>query len=112
MHEHPTQALLDAYTILRHKKKLNGLQVADRVPCVHDQVGLKSVQRPDPRHEQVASGRQVRIGYVQDAQRRQARGQHRHLEAAQGEPVPLDDGAVGEGAATYRSRGPEGLEGS
>src|SRR5437660_10840523 len=28
MHEHPTQALLDAYTILRHKKKLNGLQVA------------------------------------------------------------------------------------
>ena len=28
MHEHPTQALLDAYTILRHKKKLTGLQVA------------------------------------------------------------------------------------
>src|SRR3954470_22626693 len=28
MHEHPTQALLDAYTMLRHKKKLNGLQVA------------------------------------------------------------------------------------
>src|SRR6202048_3588968 len=28
MHEHPTQALLDAYTILRHKKTLKGLQVA------------------------------------------------------------------------------------
>src|SRR5207253_11329451 len=28
MHEHPTQALLDAYTMLRHKKKLNSLQVA------------------------------------------------------------------------------------
>src|SRR6201985_3473956 len=28
MHEHPTQALLDAYTILRHKKTLNGLRVA------------------------------------------------------------------------------------
>src|SRR5438034_7027089 len=27
MHEHPTQALLDAYTILRHKRKLEGLQV-------------------------------------------------------------------------------------
>src|SRR5690349_22729454 len=26
MHEHPTQALLDGYTILRHKKKLAGLQ--------------------------------------------------------------------------------------
>src|SRR5438309_3268118 len=28
MHEHPTQALLDAYTIIKHKKKLAGLQVA------------------------------------------------------------------------------------
>ena len=26
MHEHPTEALLDAYTILRHKKTLKGLQ--------------------------------------------------------------------------------------
>src|SRR5438105_15792854 len=25
MHEHPTQALLDAYTILRHKKSIKGL---------------------------------------------------------------------------------------
>ena len=28
MHEHPTQALLDAYTILEHKASLNGLKVA------------------------------------------------------------------------------------
>src|ERR1051326_2496315 len=28
MHEHPTQALLDAYTILQHKKTLKGLRVA------------------------------------------------------------------------------------
>src|SRR5437868_11786813 len=28
MHEHPSQALLDAYTILRHKKSFKGLQVA------------------------------------------------------------------------------------
>ena len=28
MHEHPSQALLDAYTILQHKKTLKGLQVA------------------------------------------------------------------------------------
>jgi aspartate carbamoyltransferase catalytic subunit len=27
-HEHPTQALLDAYTILQHKKSLSGLKVA------------------------------------------------------------------------------------
>ena len=30
MHEHPTQALLDAYTILRHKKTLTGLADGDR----------------------------------------------------------------------------------
>src|SRR5205807_2857850 len=28
MHEHPSQALLDAYTILRHKKSLKSLRVA------------------------------------------------------------------------------------
>src|SRR2546427_10161311 len=28
MHEHPSQALLDAYTILRHKKVLKGLHIA------------------------------------------------------------------------------------
>src|SRR5919198_4228237 len=27
MHEHPSQALLDAYTILRHKRSFKGLQV-------------------------------------------------------------------------------------
>src|SRR3981189_3451747 len=28
MHEHPSQALLDAFTILKHKKSFKGLQVA------------------------------------------------------------------------------------
>jgi aspartate carbamoyltransferase catalytic subunit len=28
MHEHPSQALLDAFTILKHKKSLKGLQIA------------------------------------------------------------------------------------
>src|SRR5437016_824322 len=28
MHEHPSQALLDAYTVLRHKRSFKGLQVA------------------------------------------------------------------------------------
>src|SRR5207245_6643993 len=28
MHEHPSQALLDAFTILKHKKVLNGLHIA------------------------------------------------------------------------------------
>ena len=38
MHEHPTQALLDAYTILRHKKALKGLQVAIVGDVYHSRV--------------------------------------------------------------------------
>jgi aspartate carbamoyltransferase catalytic subunit len=38
MHEHPTQALLDAYTILRHKKTLKGLQVAIVGDIYHSRV--------------------------------------------------------------------------
>jgi len=43
MHEHPTQALLDAYTILRHKKKLAGLQVAIVGDIYHSRVARSSV---------------------------------------------------------------------
>jgi aspartate carbamoyltransferase catalytic subunit len=38
MHEHPTQALLDAFTILRHKKTLKGLQVAIVGDIYHSRV--------------------------------------------------------------------------
>jgi aspartate carbamoyltransferase catalytic subunit len=38
MHEHPSQALLDAYTILRHKKTLKGLQVAVIGDIYHSRV--------------------------------------------------------------------------
>src|SRR6201982_1338562 len=38
MHEHPTQALLDAYTILRHKKTLKGLQVSIVGDIYHSRV--------------------------------------------------------------------------
>jgi aspartate carbamoyltransferase catalytic subunit len=38
MHEHPTQALLDAYTILRHKKNLKALQVAIIGDIYHSRV--------------------------------------------------------------------------
>jgi aspartate carbamoyltransferase catalytic subunit len=38
MHEHPSQALLDAYTILRHKKTLRGLQVAIIGDIYHSRV--------------------------------------------------------------------------
>ncbi len=38
MHEHPSQALLDAYTILRHKKGLKGLQVAIIGDIYHSRV--------------------------------------------------------------------------
>ncbi len=38
MHEHPSQALLDAYTILRHKKSFQGLQVAIIGDIYHSRV--------------------------------------------------------------------------
>lgn len=43
MHEHPTQALLDAYTILRHKKKLSGLQVAIIGDIYHSRVARSAI---------------------------------------------------------------------
>ncbi|HUO27369.1 MAG TPA: aspartate carbamoyltransferase catalytic subunit [Candidatus Aquilonibacter sp.] len=38
MHEHPSQALLDAFTILRHKKSFKGLQAAIIGDIVHSRV--------------------------------------------------------------------------
>lgn len=38
MHEHPSQALLDAFTILKHKKSLKGLQIAILGDIVHSRV--------------------------------------------------------------------------
>jgi len=43
MHEHPTQALLDAYTILRHKKKLDGLQVTIVGDIYHSRVARSAI---------------------------------------------------------------------
>jgi aspartate carbamoyltransferase catalytic subunit len=43
MHEHPSQALLDAYTILRHKKTLKGLQVAIVGDIYHSRVARSTV---------------------------------------------------------------------
>ncbi len=43
MHEHPTQALLDAYTILRHKKKLDGLQVSIIGDIYHSRVARSAI---------------------------------------------------------------------
>ena len=37
-HEHPTQALLDAFTILEHKKRLRGLKVAIVGDLLHSRV--------------------------------------------------------------------------
>src|SRR5437763_17124381 len=42
-HEHPTQALLDAYTILRHKKKLAGLQVTIIGDIYHSRVARPAI---------------------------------------------------------------------
>jgi aspartate carbamoyltransferase catalytic subunit len=38
MHEHPTQALLDAYTIREHKRRLDGLRVAIVGDLLHSRV--------------------------------------------------------------------------
>src|SRR5215831_2368274 len=43
MHEHPSQALLDAYTILRHKKKLGGLQVTIVGDVYHSRVARSAI---------------------------------------------------------------------
>jgi len=43
MHEHPSQALLDALTILRHKKSLKGLQIAIVGDIYHSRVARSSV---------------------------------------------------------------------
>ena len=44
MHEHPTQALLDAYTIREHKKRLDGLKVAIVGDLLHSRVLRSNVQ--------------------------------------------------------------------
>ena len=43
MHEHPTQALLDAYTILRHKKQLRGLKIAIVGDIQHSRVARSNI---------------------------------------------------------------------
>ena len=43
MHEHPTQALLDAYTILKHKKKLSDLNVTVIGDVYHSRVARSAV---------------------------------------------------------------------
>lgn len=43
MHEHPSQALLDAMTMMRHKKKLGGLKVAIVGDILHSRVARSNV---------------------------------------------------------------------
>ena len=43
MHEHPTQALLDAFTIVKHKKKLAGLQVTIVGDIYHSRVARSAI---------------------------------------------------------------------
>jgi aspartate carbamoyltransferase catalytic subunit len=43
MHEHPTQALLDAYTILRHKKNLKDLNMAIVGDIYHSRVARSAI---------------------------------------------------------------------
>ena len=43
MHEHPSQALLDVFTILQHRKKLRGLQVAMIGDILHSRVARSNI---------------------------------------------------------------------
>lgn len=43
MHEHPSQGLLDAYTMLRHRKTLNGLRVTITGDILHSRVVRSNV---------------------------------------------------------------------
>ena len=43
MHEHPSQALLDAYTILRHKKTMSGLRVVIVGDIYHSRVARSGI---------------------------------------------------------------------
>src|SRR6201987_1595323 len=43
MHEHPSQALLDAYTILQHKKRIEGLKVAVIGDIFHSRVARSDI---------------------------------------------------------------------
>jgi aspartate carbamoyltransferase catalytic subunit len=43
MHEHPSQALLDAYTILAHKKKLQGLKIVILGDIYHSRVARSAI---------------------------------------------------------------------
>ena len=43
MHEHPSQALLDAYTILQHKKSIEGLKVAVIGDIFHSRVARSDI---------------------------------------------------------------------
>jgi aspartate carbamoyltransferase catalytic subunit len=43
MHEHPSQALLDTYTILRHKKTLRGLRVTIVGDIYHSRVARSAI---------------------------------------------------------------------
>jgi aspartate carbamoyltransferase catalytic subunit len=43
MHEHPSQALLDAFTILRRKKKIAGLQIAVIGDIFHSRVARSNI---------------------------------------------------------------------
>ena len=44
MHEHPTQALLDAFTIREHKKRIEGLKVTIVGDLLHSRVLRSNVK--------------------------------------------------------------------
>jgi aspartate carbamoyltransferase catalytic subunit len=59
-HEHPTQALLDAFTIRRAKGKLEGLVVAICGDIAHSRVARSNATCCAPRRRRCASARRAR----------------------------------------------------
>ena len=82
MHEHPSQALLDAYTLLRHFKELRGRRIAIIGDIYHSRVARSNI------HLLTKLGAQVTLcgplEFVPDVAATLARGLHitRHLEEA------------------------------
>ncbi len=44
MHQHPTQALLDAFTIIRHKQRIAGLKIAIVGDLLHSRVARSNIE--------------------------------------------------------------------
>src|SRR5205823_6165844 len=62
MHEHPSQALLDAFTIKRHKARLDGLKIAVIGDIFHSRVARSDISPAQPLRRTPGPERPARTG--------------------------------------------------